>query len=421
MVSSGLCALFLAAMACRLLLCANRFRLVAPPEPADAVADKDLPVYSVLVPLHDEANMARQIVARLDAIDYPAVKLEIKLIVEEHDVATRVALLALPLSPVYEIVTAPPGDPRTKPRALNIALALIKGDYVTIYDAEDTPDPDQLRKAVARFAALPRDVACLQASLAIAPASRQANRVDHVLARLFAIEYAALFDLYNVGVGLARMPMALGGTSNHIRTRVLRDVGGWDAWNVAEDADLGVRLARFGYRAEALDSTTLEQAPRGLGGWFKQRRRWTKGWLQTILVLATSPLSAMRDLGPARTAIVILMAVSLIVGPVLSPVLALLIGLDLWTHGIPRPQGVPGVLIATLWGSVFVMGLVAPLWMGYAGIRLRRLEAFLPMLPLVLPYQIMIAAAAVAGLVDLLRDPYHWHKTRHYADGEDDP
>jgi cellulose synthase/poly-beta-1,6-N-acetylglucosamine synthase-like glycosyltransferase len=195
------------------------------------------------------------------------------LVIERDDQETLAALAALRLPPRYDVIVVPRGAPRTKPRALNVALAAARGELVVVYDAEDEPAPDQLRLAAARFADEP-GLDALQARLTIA------NPADSWLSELFAIEYAALFDLLNPGLAALDLPVALGGTSNHFRIRVLRRVGGWDAWNVTEDIDLGIRLARFGARVGALASDTAEEAPNELANWFRQRVRWQKGWMR---------------------------------------------------------------------------------------------------------------------------------------------
>jgi len=224
--------------------------IVRPP----ALADDELPNYTVVVALYREAGVAADLVRGLDALDYPKSKLDIKLVVERDDAATRTALESLDLPARYEIVVAPPGLPATKPRALNVALPAARGALVVVYDAEDEPDADQLRLAAARFAAEP-DVDCLQAALTID------NAADSWISAMFAVEYATLFDLINPGLAALDLPIPLGGTSNHFRVETLRRVGAWDEWNVTEDADLGIRLARFGYRVRALDSDTSEEAP----------------------------------------------------------------------------------------------------------------------------------------------------------------
>ena len=401
----GLGPLFFAAIAGRLVICA--LGLWETREPT-AIPTASLPLYGIIIPLYREAEMVPSLLVHLKALDYPASKLEIKILIEADDPATRVALEKQHLPPHFEIVIAPEGSPRTKPRALNIALALMRAELVTIYDAEDMPEPDQLRKAAASFHRAPPELACLQASLVI-----DTGR-GNLLAKLFAIEYAVLFDVFNKGIAAAGLPLALGGTSNHFRTHVLRRAGGWDAWNVAEDADIGFRLARLGYKVEILASTTSEQAPASLPDWFKQRRRWTKGWIQTILVLALHPCRTLNDLGLVKTMALILMSVSLVAGPLLSPFVALAMIADLWTNGLPDPRDSLDTATASLWVSVLVIGLLAPVWCGCAGIRSRKLQRCWSTLPLVVPYQLLIAAAAWCGLVDLVRTPYHWYKTNHY-------
>ncbi len=396
--------LFFAVIAARLLLCA--VGLMAPVPGPEPLTDAQLPFYSVLVPLKAEAGIVGDLVTNLDRIDYPRAKLEVKLIVEADDSATQFACFAARLAPHYEIVIAPKGKPQTKPRALNVALPLLKGDIVTIYDAEDAPAPDQLRKAAARFHHAP-GLGCLQARLVI--------NGDRLLSQLFAIEYAALFGLYNPGIAAANLPMALGGTSNHFRRSVLARVGGWDAWNVAEDADLGLRLARFGHRTEMLDSTTYESAPPDFGNWERQRRRWTKGWMQSTLVLGRDLRRLLTELGTGRTLALSVMLVALVGGPLASLPLTILVVGRLLACGMPHPHGWLEIIDASLWTWVFIAGPMSTIWAAYAGAKASRVKAPWHALFGMVPYQALIGVAAWGGLVDLCRDPYHWHKTHHGA------
>ena len=259
-------------------LCASAASLVRSQPKPKPLSDFELPTYTILAPMYREAGVAAQFVAALKGLDYPPAKLEIKLVIEDDDRETAVALRRAGLAPNMEIVVAPAGMPRTKPRAMNVALPLARGELLTIFDAEDRPERDQLRVAAAAFAAAGPDVACFQARLVID------NAHESVWAYFFAIGYAALFDALNPGLALLGLPMPLGGTSNHFRTRLLRRVLGWDAWNVTEDADLGLRLARFGYQVGAIDSVTFEDAPLHFAPWLGQRARWMKGWMQTLAV-----------------------------------------------------------------------------------------------------------------------------------------
>ena len=396
---------FLASLIFRLVVTAEGLAQ-EPDTIADDIADMELPHYSVLVPLRDEPAVVPNLVAALSALDYPRSKLEVFFLIEADDASTREALRKLRLPPGFAIFEVPAGVPGTKPRALNAGLLLSLGELVTVYDAEDRPEPDQLRRAAALFARSRSDVACLQARLAIY------NSDNGLLPRLFAIEYAALFDIFNVGLARLGLPIGLGGTSNHFRASALHIVGGWDAWNVTEDADLGLRLARFGFQIDMLASTTWEDAPERFGVWFKQRRRWTKGWMQTLVVLARDLGGTARDLGVRRTLAVALMLTNLVTGPLLTPFFLVLVLWRLGADGLPNPKGLPETLEATLAYSVLALGAVGTFWSGWVGAERRGL-ATIGSLVAFLPYQLLICAAAWGGIWDLARRPYHWHKTNH--------
>jgi cellulose synthase/poly-beta-1,6-N-acetylglucosamine synthase-like glycosyltransferase len=253
--------------------------------------DRNLPIYSVLVALYREKEVVQQLANALLRLDWPTSRLDIKLVCEAEDRETIAALQALDLPPHFEIVEVPDRPPRTKPKALNYALAGARGDFVVIYDAEDRPHPRQLLEAYRHFSEAPDDVVCLQAPLIIS------NAADSWLAGLFALEYAGLFRRLLPFLGTRQQPMPLGGTSNHFRADILRAVGAWDPYNVTEDADLGLRLYRFGYRAETLTRYTVEDAPTERSVWLGQRTRWFKGWMQTWLVLMRHPILLTRELG----------------------------------------------------------------------------------------------------------------------------
>jgi cellulose synthase/poly-beta-1,6-N-acetylglucosamine synthase-like glycosyltransferase len=231
-----------------------------------ALSDDELPNYTVVAALYRETSVIEDLIKAIDAFDYPKSKLDIKLVVEQRDVETLGRIVELRLPARYEVIVAPAGEPQTKPRALNIALSSARGEFVVVYDAEDIPAPEQLRLSASRFAA-DKNLDCLQARLTIR------NHGESWLSKLFAVEYAMLFDVINPGLCALNLPIPLGGSSNHFRVGSLVGVGAWDEWNVTEDADLGIRLARFGYRVRALDSDTWEEAPYELGNWFRQRVR----------------------------------------------------------------------------------------------------------------------------------------------------
>lgn len=402
----GVSCLFLAALSLRLFAGAASLDGRGP-APARPVPDSRLPPYSIVVALHREARVARQLAAALDAIDYPRGKLDIKLVIEEDDLATRRALAALDLPPRYEIIVAPNGWPRTKPRALNVALPLLRGEFVAVFDAEDLPAPRQLRDAAERFLAAPRRVACLQAQLSID------NTEDSWLTRLFSLEYAVLFDVLLHGLASLRLPLPLGGSSNHFRTAALRDIRAWDPWNVTEDADLGLRLARFGYRCETLRSTTEEEAPARFGAWLTQRMRWSKGWTQTCITLTRDPARLIGEVGWRGAGALALMMTNLVLAPLLWPGLTALVVWRLASAGLPQPTSLLVVVETTLWLSVALFGAGSALWLTLLGMKRRRLMGLWLSLPLLPLYYLLMSAAAWAALYDLAVRPFHWRKTEH--------
>jgi len=240
---------------------------------------KDVPIYTILVPLYKETQKAQSIVSAIDQLKYPKDKLDVKFIVEDDDQQMINALHNLDLPSYIQIIRVPYDEPRTKPKALNYAMNYVKGEYVTIYDAEDRPDPFQLLEVIDSFAKLPAEYACLQAKLNFY------NANENILTKFFSIEYKLWFDFLLKALSGFKLPVTLGGTSNHFKVSALEKVGYWDAYNVTEDADLGLRLYLNGYRVQIIDSETLEEAPVHLNIWLLQRSRWIKGFVQTLLVL----------------------------------------------------------------------------------------------------------------------------------------
>lgn len=253
--------------------------------------DHELPIYTILLPVYQEAGSLPPLFAALERMDYPKSKLDIKLIIEEDDDETYQAAIALKPAYHYEIIRVPYSLLKTKPKACNYALRFARGDYVCIYDAEDYPSRRQLKRAVAAFRQAGVDTVCLQARL------NYYNADENWLTRMFTLEYTILFDYTLPGLQALDMPIPLGGTSNHVAVHKLREMGEWDPYNVTEDADIGIRLARAGYRTEILDSWTLEESPIHLSAWMKQRTRWLKGYMQTWLVHMRRPVQLYRRLG----------------------------------------------------------------------------------------------------------------------------
>lgn len=249
------------------------------------------PVYSILIPLYKEANTLQDLIDAMEALNYPKAKLDVKLVIEADDFITIDAIAALELPRYFEVIKTPFSMPRTKPKACNYALNFVRGKFVTIYDAEDVPHPDQIREVLHKFENSEDDLVCIQARL------NYFNYDENQLTRWFALEYATWFDLVMRGFERLGFTIPLGGTSNHIKTKALNEAGGWDAFNVTEDCDLGFRLIRMGYRTETINSITMEEAVNNLDGWFKQRTRWIKGFLQTYIVHMRKPGELIRNGG----------------------------------------------------------------------------------------------------------------------------
>jgi cellulose synthase/poly-beta-1,6-N-acetylglucosamine synthase-like glycosyltransferase/4-amino-4-deoxy-L-arabinose transferase-like glycosyltransferase len=375
-----------------------------------AIADADLPGYTVLVPLHRERKMLPVLVQRLRALDYPTDKLQVLLLIEKDDEATREALRTVQLPPHIQAVTVPLGKPKTKPRALNFGLALANGDYIVVYDAEDAPEPDQLRKAAAAFAALPERVVCLQARLGFY------NRGQSLLTRLFALDYLVWYTMVLPGLTQRSAFIPLGGTSNHFRVMPLRRLGGWDPFNVTEDADLGTRLARARLQVAMLDSETGEEAVTTSRAWTRQRSRWIKGYMQTYLVHMRHPLRLLREMGILGWLDFHLLIGGTIFVLLINPMMwaltvAYIVGrqtpLDALIHPLfPSVIYYPGVFCQIVGNFLFVYVIV------YASVRYQEYDLtpyafFGPF------YWLLMSLAAWRALLSLLVRPYHWNKTEH--------
>jgi cellulose synthase/poly-beta-1,6-N-acetylglucosamine synthase-like glycosyltransferase len=370
--------------------------------------DRDLPTYSIIVALYREAASVAGLVQALEDIDYPREKLDIKIVLEPDDLPTRDALGRLALRPEFEILLAPPSGPRTKPKALNAALPFVTGAFVVVYDAEDRPEPNQLRAAAAKFFANSRNLACLQARLAID------NTADGWLTGFFTAEYAAQFEVFLPVLAALRAPLPLGGTSNHLRVDVLRKVGGWDSYNVTEDADLGMRLARFGYRTDVVDSVTYEEAPNRLRAWLKQRTRWFKGWMQTWLVHMRDPPRLLRELGLFSFITFQLTVGGNVLAALIHPLFLIAVPYALLVDGwIFAERDLFTALSVGLFSTSIAIGYAGSIVLGWSGLARNRLTATSWVLLLTPFHWLMLSCAGWRALIQLLRRPHHWEKTEH--------
>lgn len=363
----------------------------------DFIAENDLPIYSILIPVYDEPRLMRQLAKALEQIDWPQERLDILVLFESHDHETFQAARQSGFPVGTRFVRVPAGGPLTKPNALNHGLSCAEGDFVTVYDVEDLPAPDQLRRAHALFSKAPPDLVCLQARL------HADNPTASWLAAHWALEYDLQFGLLLPGAALYQLPLLLGGTSNHFRREALVALGGWDAYNVTEDADLGMRIARAGLRTQTFVSSTLEDAPVRLSVWMPQRGRWIKGYLQTWLVLMRRPGQTCREMGGLNF---LAMQLSL-GGAILTPLShALLIALMLIIAA--APDLAIGSTGWSLFASGYAVSLIGDLaapgpWSWQRGLAVLTKPLYWPLLSI----------AAILAVWDLAKRPHFWAKTPH--------
>jgi len=374
----------------------------------DLRRDEDLPVYSVLVPVFHEAAVLPQLVAALEQIDYPSDKLDIKLIFEEDDAETLEQASSLSLPRHFECLIVPRGSPQTKPRALDYALVFAHGDFVTIFDAEDIPAKDQLRCALHAFENGSENLACVQAPLGFY------NSGDNWLTRQFTLEYAALFHILLPTLAAFKLPLLLGGTSNHFKIHILRQIGGWDPFNVTEDADLGIRFSRMGYQCGVIWPQTQEEANGRLQNWLRQRSRWLKGWMQTYTVHMRNPLLLWRELGPKGFLTFQALAGGMIISALAYPVFLVLLGLVLFQNQLfAGLNNWTGYLLLSLNGFNFVIGYTAAAMLGAEGVRrigkmhIARSAFGVPF------YWLLVSLGAYFALWQFFTKPFYWEKTNH--------
>lgn len=375
----------------RLLAVAELVRRPAPE--ATPLDDQDLPTYTVLVPIYRERSIVADLARRMRAIDYPADRLEVIVLTEEDDRETGLAVAEQMVGAPFRHVVVPPGSPRTKPRACNYGLAHSRGERVVVYDGEDRPEPDQLRKAAAALDADP-NLAVVQCRLAC----------DHAVGaptvtKLWALDYDCLFGA--VLPSLARADL-LGGTSNHFRRDALLSVGAWDAHNVTEDADLAVRLARAGWRSAFVRSITWEEAPLSPTAWARQRSRWLKGFVVTSLVHMRRPRRLLTDLGWRRAAALYAQLPAALLSVAAFP---LSLGL-LSTGALDRSSPFTWLMALGNLGSLCLAVAVASSALRSPGVRV--------WLGLLLPgYWTALAKAMTLSLCELRSRRTHWSKTDH--------
>jgi cellulose synthase/poly-beta-1,6-N-acetylglucosamine synthase-like glycosyltransferase len=376
------------------------------PEQIAAEGDRDWPIYSILIPMYKEPEVLPQMLRALLALDYPLACKDVQFLLEEDDVATLEAARALDMPPEFRVTVIPESFPRTKPKACNIGLALAKGEYLVIYDAEDKPEPDQLKKAVMSFERASKKVVCIQSSLNFY------NSGHNWLTRFFAGDYSAWFDLQLPGLAARNAVIPLGGTSNHFRTSVLRELHGWDAYNVTEDCDLGVRLCRAGYLTSMLETTTWEEACSSLPFWIRQRTRWIKGYIQTYFVHMRNPWRLWRELGTVNFIHFQILIGGVFVSFMLNPIF--------WVMALAwfaiRPVGLdalfPGPIFAAGTLCLFV-GNFLFIYINLLGCYRRRYDRIMWFNLLTPFYWMLMSVSGWRAFFQFFSNPFLWEKTQH--------
>jgi cellulose synthase/poly-beta-1,6-N-acetylglucosamine synthase-like glycosyltransferase/glycosyltransferase involved in cell wall biosynthesis len=372
------------------------------------IDDAKLPVYTILCPLYKEAAVIPQFAAAMNALDWPKERLEVIFLLEEDDAESICAAKALNLGNHFKIVIVPHSLPKTKPKACNYGLQIAKGQFIVIYDAEDIPEPLQLKKAYQAFCDSPEDIVCMQAKLNFY------NTNHNLMTRLFSAEYSLWFDTILPGMQSLNTNIPLGGTSNHFKTDVLRRMHGWDAFNVAEDCDLGARLFKHGYRTAIIDSVTAEEATSRAKSWVRQRSRWIKGYMQTYLVHMRHPIAFIR----ARGWHAALFQLSIGGKP-----LTMLINPWLWTITLayfilyayvgPAIESLFPSVIFYMAASALVFGNFLAMYYYMIGVA-KRGEWYLIKYVFFVPfYWLFLSGASYMALYQLIFKPHFWEKTTH--------
>ena len=371
-----------------------------------SLTDEDLRPYSILVPLYRERETLKNLIKALHEIDYPKDKLDIQLLLEEDDEETISFCQSLPLPSHFRRIIVPHSFPKTKPKACNLGLSQARGEFLVIYDAEDRPESDQLKKAVLGFGRVDDSVVCLQAKLNFY------NQRQNWLTRWFTTEYSMWFDLFLPGLVVIDAPIPLGGTSNHFKTAILRELGGWDPFNVTEDCDLGVRLHKKHYRTKMIDSTTWEEACSNLRFWIRQRSRWVKGYMQTHLVHMRHPVKLLFSSGSRAFVNFQLVIAGTFFCFLINPVYWILTLLwffakwNLVTLLFPLTVFIMGAFCLFIGNFVFVYAAaLGSFKRGYFD-----LVGYALLTPF---YWALMSIGAWKGCLQLLFNPYYWEKTSH--------
>ncbi|MBN8593542.1 MAG: glycosyltransferase [Anaerolineae bacterium] len=370
------------------------------------LSDAELPIYSILVPVYKEPEVVPRLLKALARMDYPKEKLDVLVLMEADDAETIESAKAARPPSFFRFIIVPDSLPRTKPKACNYGLNFCRGKYVTIYDAEDVPEPDQLKKAVAAFEHGGEKLICVQAAL------NYFNAKENYLTRMFTLEYSYWFDTLLPGLDRLGLPIPLGGTSNHFRLDALWKLLAWDPFNVTEDADLGIRASSQGYTVGIIRSTTYEEANKAFKNWIRQRSRWIKGYMQTWLVHNRNPLKLLRVIGLKQW-----LSYNFFIGGTFA---IFLINPLMWFFFIIwlvfQPAWMGLLFYGWVWQLAFfslIVGNLLAIFLNMLAVVRRRKYDLLPYALTNPIYWTMHSIASYMGLWQLITKPFYWEKTNH--------
>ncbi|MBN8835808.1 MAG: glycosyltransferase [Sphingobacteriia bacterium] len=370
------------------------------------VENKTLPVYTILLPVYKEDKLIRKLIWNLRSLDYPKDKLDVKLLIEEDDDKTLNAVRELDFPANFEVIVVPFHMPKTKPKACNYGLHFSRGEYLTIYDAEDVPDSDQLKKVVILFRRLPEDFVCIQGAL------NYFNKNENFLTKMFTLEYSYWFDYMLPGLETLDVPIPLGGTSNHFKLDRLIELGAWDPFNVTEDADLGVRVYSKNYKIGVVNSSTFEEANNEPFNWIRQRSRWIKGYMQTYLVHMRNPAKLIRKIGWGGffgfNFFIGGTAFTFLLYPILLSFFILYI---IFKFQFVNKLFTDWILYISIFN--FIAGNVLMIFVNMIAVFKRRYYELILYSAMNPVYWLMHSIAAYKGLWQLITKPFYWEKTNH--------
>ena len=375
-------------------------------EELQAISDSELPVYTVLIPVFKEPDVIETLIKAIKKFDYPQNKLDVILLLEEKDKETYEAAKKAQPPSNWRFLVIPPSQPQTKPKACNYGLFFSRGEYLVIYDAEDIPEPDQLKKSYLAFKNNDESYICFQGAL------NYFNKDQNLLTKLFTLEYSYWFDYMLPGLFMMDLPIPLGGTSNHFKVDKLREIGGWDPFNTTEDADLGIRASAESYKVGIIRSTTYEEANPQVWNWIRQRSRWVKGYMQTTLVYNRHPFKMLKVLGLKKW-----LSFQFFIGgtPLVFLINPILWGLFIvWLFFNPAflsDMFTPFTLGLSLFN--FLFGNFLGIYMNLLGAFRRRNFSLIPISLLNPFYWLLHSAASYKALWQLLYKPHYWEKTVH--------